>query len=265
MNDKIEKKIEKIEEKDNVLRGAVVAVIVLLMIGFLVVVVRMMNPRVDIKQGTAILKQMDQTDVAKVEKKIQKLEEDEREADEEWKNRPAKEKFVNAFVIGDSITQGLYEYGVLDQANVMADRGTEVSEVSSEKIQEHIAKAKELKPQALFLAYGMNDVEAVRGDADAFIKAYRPIIEDLKKTLPDTKIYINSILPAAESVISQNEWYGNIPEFNQKLEELCEEERVTFIDNTSLVKDEYYADDGIHMAPDYYTGWVDHMAEVAEL
>ena len=168
-------------------------------------------------------------------------------------------------MIGDSITQGLYEYGVLDQANVMADRGTEVSEVSSEKIQEHIAKAKELKPQALFLAYGMNDVEAVRGDADAFIKAYRPIIEDLKKTLPDTKIYINSILPAAESVISQNEWYGNIPEFNQKLEELCEEERVTFIDNTSLVKDEYYADDGIHMAPDYYTGWVDHMAEVAEL
>ena len=187
--------------------------------------------------------------MAKVEKKIQKLEEDEREADEEWKNRPAKEKFANAFVIGDSITQGLYEYGVLDQANVMADRGTEVSEVSSEKIQEHIAKAKELKPQALFLAYGMNDVEAVRGDADAFIKAYRPIIEDLKKTLPDTKIYINSILQ----------------EFNQKLEELCEEERVTFIDNTSLVKDEYYADDGIHMAPDYYTGWVDHMAEVAEL
>ena len=66
MNDKIEKKIEKIEEKDNVLRGAVVAVIVLFMIGFLVVVVRMMNPRVDIKQGTAILKQMDQTVVAKL-------------------------------------------------------------------------------------------------------------------------------------------------------------------------------------------------------
>ena len=38
-----------------------------------------------------------------------------------------------------------------------------------------------------------------------------------------------------------------------------------FIDNTDLVKEEYYSEDGIHMAPDYYTEWVDHMAEVAKL
>ena len=36
---------------------------------------------------------------------------------------------------------------------------------------------------------------------------------------------------------------------------------MTFIDNTDLVKQEYYADDGIHMSPSYYTKWVDHMAE----
>lgn len=40
------------------------------------------------------------------------------------------------------VTQGLYEYGVLDEANVQADRGTEVSEVSSKKIEEHIKKPK---------------------------------------------------------------------------------------------------------------------------
>ena len=47
--------------------------------------------------------------------------------------------------------------------------------------------------------------------------------------------------------------------------ELCEEEGVTFIDNQSLVKDEYYTEDGIHLASDYYGEWVNHMAEAAEL
>ncbi len=265
MNDKMKKKIEKLEEKDNVLRIAVTLVIALLAIGIIVVAVKLMNPKVDTDQGMAFLKKMDKKDVATVEKKVQALEDEERAADEEWANRPVKEKFAGAFIIGDSITQGLYEYGVLDQANVMADRGTEVSKNNSNKIEEHIEKAKELNPQVLFLAYGMNDVEAVRGDADAFQDNYRPIIEDLKKSLPDTKIYINSILPAAQSAIDRNEWYGNIPEFNQKLKELCEKERVTFIDNTDLVKSEYYADDGIHMAPAFYTAWVNRMAEVAEL
>ena len=47
--------------------------------------------------------------------------------------------------------------------------------------------------------------------------------------------------------------------------ELCKKEKVTFIDNTDLVKQEYYSDDGIHMSPSYYTKWVDHMAEAAGL
>ena len=49
------------------------------------------------------------------------------------------------------------------------------------------------------------------------------------------------------------------------LKALCEKEDVTFIDNGSLVKEEYYTEDGIHMQPDYYTEWVNHMAEVAGL
>ena len=38
-----------------------------------------------------------------------------------------------------------------------------------------------------------------------------------------------------------------------------------FIDNTGLVKDEYYEADGIHMSSNYYPEWLDHMAEVADL
>lgn len=255
----------EIKEKDHVLRTAVMIAAIVFVIGVIIVAVRLSNPRKDTTKGVKILETMNQTDVAKVNKKIKKLEEEERKALREADDRPASEKFADSLVLGDSITQGLYEYGVLDEANVQADRGTGVSGTNSEKLTEHIEKAKEMQPGTLFLAYGMNDVGAQNGDAAGFIKAYKPIIRDLKKSLPDTKIYVNSVLPAAQSAIDKNTVYAKIPEFNQQLKKLCEKENVVFIDNTELVKQEYYAGDGIHMSPGYYKEWVNHMAEVAEL
>lgn len=49
---------------------------------------------------------------------------------------------------------------MLDQANVQADRGAGVSAGDNEKLADHIARAKEMKPSVLFLSYGMNDVGA---------------------------------------------------------------------------------------------------------
>lgn len=253
------------EEKDTVLRTAVTVAVVLLILGIIVVVIRLMNPRVDTKDGIKKLQQMEAVEVTEVDSQIQELEEAERAADEEWVNRPANEKFANAFVIGDSITQGLYEYGVLDQSHVQADRGAGVCGVGSELAETHIAKVIELQPQVLFLAYGMNDIKGANADAGVFAETYKGVIDRLKEALPKTRIYVNSVLPVQQHVIDENAGYGAIPQYNEQLEKLCEEEEITFIDNGSLVKEEYYSEDGIHVAPEYYTGWVDHMAEVAKL
>ena len=246
--------IKSEKEKDRVLQTAVIVAVAILVIGGITVARRLSNPQKDTKKGTEILKTMDEMDVSKADKKIKELETQEREAEQDAEEQPASEKFADCLVLGDSITQGLYEYGVLDQANVQADRGAGVSARDNEKLADHIAGAKEMKPSVLFLSY-----------ADGFIKAYRPVIRDLKKSLPDTKIYVNSILPTAQIAIDQNSVYAKIPEFNQKLKKLCEKEKVTFIDNTELVKQEYYAGDGIHMSTGYYKEWVNHMAEVEEL
>lgn len=260
-----EQKSEIKSEKDRVLQTAVIVAVGILVIGGITVALRLSNPQKDTKKGTEILKTMDEMDVSKADKKIKELEAQEREAEQDAEEQPASEKFTDCLVMGDSITQGLYEYGMLDQANVQADRGAGVSAGDNKKLADHIARAKEMKPSVLFLSYGMNDVGAQNGDADGFIKAYRPVIRDLKKSLPDTKIYVNSILPAAQTAMEQNSVYAEIPEFNQKLKKLCEKEKVTFIDNTDLVKQEYYAGDGIHMSTGYYKEWVNHMAEVAQL
>lgn len=253
------------EEKDKVLRAAVTIAVVLLALGLLVVVIRLMNPRVDTKDGIKRLQQMEQIEVTEVDRQIQELEEAERAADEEWANRPANEKFANALVIGDSITQGLYEYGVLDQSHVQADRGAGVCGSGSELAGTHIEKAIELQPQILFLAYGMNDIKGANADAEVFAEAYKGVIDRLREALPETKIYVNSVLPVQQHVIDENAGYGSIPQYNEQLKKLCEEEQITFIENGDLVKEEYYSDDGIHVAPEYYTGWVERMAEVAKL
>ena len=186
-----EQKSEKEKEKDRVLQTAVIVAVAILVIGGITVARRLSNPQKDTKKGTEILKTMDEMDVSKVDKKIKELETQEREAEQDAEEQPASEKFADCLVLGDSITQGLYEYGVLDQANVQADRGAGVSAGDNEKLADHIARAKEMKPSVLFLSYGMNDVGAQNGDADGFIKAYRPVIRDLKKSLPDTIIYVN--------------------------------------------------------------------------
>ena len=214
--------IKSEKEKDRVLQTAVIVAVAILVIGGITVARRLSNPQKDTKKGTEILKTMDEMDVSKADKKIKELETQERETEQDAEEQPASEKFADCLVLGDSITQGLYEYGVLDQANVQADRGAGVSAGDNEKLADHIARAKEMKPSVLFLSYGMNDVGAQNGDADGFIKAYRPVIRDLKKSLPDTKIYVNSILPTAQIAIDQNSVYAKIPEFNQKLKKLCE-------------------------------------------
>lgn len=248
------------KKKKIILAGLAAAVILLI-----VIVVKTRKEPIDTAKGVAILKAMEETDVAETNKKIQKLESEERQELYAAGKLTVNEIFDDCLIIGDSITQGLYEYKVLSQTYVVADRGTEVTKTANQKIDTHIAKAKEMKPRALFLAYGMNDLIAQRGRPEGFVKAYKEILEDLKEALPDTPIYVNSILPTTQSAAAKRTEYGKVSVFNQELKKLCEEENVTFLDNTSLIASSDYAQDGVHVTKNYYEKWVKRMMEAAQL
>ena len=252
-------------EKDHMVRTFLLLVVIVTVIVAIAVTMKLTNPDLDTKKGTGILKTMDETDVASVDKSIQKLEKEERLAAQAADKIKPSVKFKDALVMGDSITQGLYEYGVLNAANVQADRGTGVTDNSNKKLRAHIDKAKKMKPSTIFLCYGMNDLEAQNGDAQGFVKAYKPVIEELKKALPDTDIYVNSVLPTSQAAVKNKPVYGKVPEFNKALKALCKQEKVGFIDNTDLVEQQFYASDGVHMSPSYYKKWVYNMAEEAGL
>ncbi len=259
------KKRKRAGEEDRILRFGVTVGITLLVIGVIIVAVRMMHLRVDPSEGEKKLKELAKVDVQEIDAKIQELEKQERQASEEWQNRSYNEKFTNCLILGDSISQGLYAYEHLDSALVNAQKGVGVMFPDDTGFWTIIDQVVAASPQKLFIALGMNDTISADADAEAFSKAYKVVLDKLKEGLPNTEIYVNSVLPVSQAAIGTDARYACVPDYNEKLKELCESEEIGFIDNTELVKAEYYEADGIHMSSNYYPEWLDHMAEAADL
>ena len=152
--------------------------------------------------------------------------------------------------MGDSISEAFTEYDLLNASSVVAKIGVELDELDDQ-----IKTVADINPQVIFLSYGMNDVIATNGDTDLFIKEYKAVIDQLRKKLPDTTLYVNSIFPV--SAAKQEE--------KPALQKMCDENQIAFLDNTSLVSDTYYEEDGIHFKADFYPIWLKRMAEVATL
>ena len=79
-------------EPDKVLRFAIVAVILLFLIGALIIGTRMMNPRVDATEGVKKLTELGDANVQKIDAKIQELEQTEADEAAAWKAKSAKGK-----------------------------------------------------------------------------------------------------------------------------------------------------------------------------
>ena len=268
-------------EKDRILRLAVMAVIVLFVAGGVVVGIRLLNPRVDATEGRKLLREMEQTDVTSVEKEIQALEDAETEAEEKRKSQPISKRLEGTLVLGDFIAKGLNDYEEFNSDLVVSGEDVSVGSREESGLNLLIANATEAKPQKLFLCIGMNDVRG-QGNVETFQTSYQSVVAQIKESLPDTEIYINSILPPGSGVSadttdsaldSADDSTGSsgsvddseVAEYNEKLKELCKEEKLTFIDNSSLIKSEYYEEDGLHVTDGYYAVWLPHMADAAGL
>lgn len=251
-------RLEDVKRKRMLLRiaAAIIGITIIICIGLS----QMAVGNVDTKKGTAKIKELESKDITDAEAAIEALEEQERQADEAYAARPLSEKFANAVIIGDSITTGFVDYEILNASSVVAEVGVELTELDS-----LIETAAGLNPTTVFLALGLNDITATGGDREQFKEQYQAVIAALQERLPEGKICVNSILPVQQKAIDERPEYADISGYNETLRSLCEEDGIVFIDNTDLVKEEYYEPDGEHMGADYYPQWGSHMAEAAGL
>ncbi len=232
---------------------AAVAVIILIIQG----IRGLLGGSADVSAGLEYIQKEEAGDITAIEEKISLLEQQDNNAED---TRSIKEKFTGAVVLGDSVAEGFLEYDILNASSVAAEIGVHLDELD-----EQIAKVKELSPSVLFLYLGMNDVTATNGDVDSFISEYRAVLTQLKEEGPDAHIFVNSIFPVQDKAIAEEPLREKIPDYNEALKELCDSQTVAFIDNTSLVEEQYYEQDGMHFKADFYPIWAQHMAEVAAL
>lgn len=201
-----EKNKEKMKEKmepDKVLRFAIIAVILLFLIGALIIGTRMMNPRVDATEGVKKLTELEDANVQKIDAQIQELEQTEADEAAAWKAKSAKEKMDGCIVLGDSTALGFRQNDILSKSQVKSKDGATVSDAEGSGLNEILTAVTEAEtaPQKLILCIGRGDVAVSGETADTFAANYKSFVEQVKAALPDTKVYVCSI-PAYQSLTS---------------------------------------------------------------
>ena len=182
-----EKNKEKMKEKmepDKVLRFAIVAVILLFLIGALIIGTRMMNPRVDATEGVKKLTELEDANVQKIDAKIQELEQTEADEAAAW-----KAKLDGCIVLGDSTALGFRQNDILSKSQVKSKDGATVSDAEGSGLNELLTAVTEAEtaPQKLILCIGRGDVAVSGETADAFVANYKSFVEQVKAASPDTK------------------------------------------------------------------------------
>lgn len=150
--------------------------------------------------------------------------------------------------LGNSITEG-FDLEKFFPESKPVNRGISGDHIDGliERFDDSVLK---LKPSKLFVMIGINDIGT--GDSDSLILSnYQTLLRMILQSLPNTRIYIQSILPTTAQW--SNCPVDKIQNTNRFIQEFCNHFGFTWIDLYSkfVTKDGYlkkdYTNDGLHL------------------
>ena len=171
--------------------------------------------------------------------------------------------YENTVFMGDSLTESLSEFEILDSYNVISNKGDTVV-----KAMKNIDTLQGINPKNLVLLYGMNDViefdiNLSEQDSNTFKEKYIELVNSIKTVLPKTNIYLISPLPVMANAVDTNYRLtnDNLSEFRLKVSEVANATGSTYVDLTSIItgKDYLHEQDGIHYKYDFYPLLLDYL------
>lgn len=180
--------------------------------------------------------------------------------------------FDDAVFIGDSRTEGLILSTGLSNTTAYTYKGLTVDSLTSKPVIKKngvmlsvMDALKETDFNKVYIMLGIN--ETGWPYSEVFIKVYGGIIDEIKQINPNAKIYVQEIIPVAESVSSTHNYIKNekIREFNNLLCKMAEEKEVYFIDTGKAIAGqdgilpEDAAYDGIHLKKAYCEKWLEYL------
>lgn len=216
-----------------------------------------------VSQGVSYLTELEQRDVKPIQEDIKKvhstigLELADSDENAVWAS------FTDAVILGDSRAVGFYYHEFMPEERVMAKGGGMITDVS-----EYTDQLKTLNPAQIFLCYGLNDIGiGTWPEAEDYAEEYKAQVQLLHERLPDSEVFVNSVLPAFGAGLEADPDYPRVGEYNDALKAMCEEEGYHYIDNTQMAEDhkDLYQEDGLHVETEFYKYWAANMlAEVKE-
>lgn len=174
------------------------------------------------------------------------------------KDSAYKPIFKNSLFFGDSITEGMIDQELIEDKNIIADKG----KVTAIAIEEDVNKVIEKKPGHIFMSFGTNDLlmpmdlegKPIENPVKFSIDNYSKLIQKIKEKLPNVSIHLLSVTPVANKVLQEHPQYKHIDEYNVKLKELAKAEKAEYIDLSPIFEKnkDLHDQDGVHFKANYY-------------
>lgn len=225
----------------------------------------MINDKKTINNAIEVLNNNNDIETIKNNIKLEKEKAEEKEKIQASEDVSFFQFYKNTLFLGDSITEGLIDYELVNEYNVIAEKGGTVKDAISK-----IDKIKQINPENVVLFYGMNDVIEFDGlnenlTVDKFRETYVTLMNSIKSELPKVKIYVISPTNVMSNAINTNYRLTNenISEFRNVIKEVCSETNVTYVDINSEVSNriDLHEGDGIHFKYEFYNIWLQTLKE----
>ena len=170
---------------------------------------------------------------------------------ENSKGKNNKDFFRNDVFMGDSIIEALGEYEFIDEKNICAKKGININ-----KTKDEVNKISIKNPRNIYILYGVNDMDNTV-PSKWFIDNYKTLIHKVKEKFPNSKIYVQSVMPVLPVAEKKKPTMTNsyINQCNEGLMKMAREENVGFLNIRSVLNEgnrKLYEDDGIHFTANFY-------------
>lgn len=238
----------------------------------------------EISAGIAYLEELESQDPSRVQKEIQERQRaQEIEQFEQTRKKLENDEvdvwslFGQSVIMGDSRAVGFSFYNLMPADQVIAESGADLRSLTA-----NLDLLVQLNPSDLYLCYGINDIFLDWPDGASYAVDLHKAIEQVQEALPDTVIYVNSILPVKlpteeelevlNKLAEENETEPidyeylvdcdeKITDYNQALRTMCITYDIPFIDNETISREneELWGNDCIHLDKEFYPIWAKNM------
>ena len=183
--------------------------------------------------------------------------------------------FDDALFIGDSRTVGIYEYGVLKDADFFCNVGMSVFSVHKAEVnipsvgKTTLTKLLETgKYGKVYIMLGMNELGY---SLNKTISKYEELINEVRTLQPDAIIYLQANLRVTKKRSESDSIYNNtkINRINSAVAAYANDKDIFYIDVNPLFDDgegnfdKKYTNDNTHPFARYYTEWSKWLCEMA--